>query len=133
MFGKRLESKKIQNMRLEHLREVSALKGEIEYYKAAQLETAHTCHFMAERMDKDYKEIASLRTEKERLHQLLKSADGAIKAIQKKNDKLTKDYDSLDERYQAALKELDELYKEHDAVIRELRDAQHTTEEAIGA
>ena len=133
MFGKRLESKKIRNMRLEHMRETCALKGEIEYYKANAQETAHTCHFLAERMDRDYKELASSRAEKERLHQLLKGADAAMKELQKKNEKLAKEFDSLDERYQAALKELDELYKEHDAVIREIRDAEHSREEAESA
>lgn len=133
MFGKRIESKKIRNMRLEHLRETSELRGEIEYYRAHAQETAHTCHFLAERMDKDYKELASARAEKERLHQLLKGADAAMKELQKKNEKLSEDFDSLDERYQAALKELDELYKEHDALIREIRDAQHVPEEAESA
>ena len=120
-------------MRLEHLRETSELRGEIEYYRAHAQETAHTCHFLAERMDKDYKELASARAEKERLHQLLKGADAAMKELQKKNEKLSEDFDSLDERYQAALKELDELYKEHDALIREIRDAQHVPEEAESA
>ena len=55
-----------------------------------------------------------------------------MKELQKKNEKLSEDFDSLDERYQAALKELDELYKEHDALIREIRDGTSTSLEVAG-
>lgn len=92
---KRFESKRLRNMRLEHKREVCALRGEIEYYKAAQIETAHTAHFMAERMNKDYDELSTLRAEVKRLHQMLKIGEEARKGIAEKYNSLREQYDQL--------------------------------------
>ncbi len=92
---KRLESKKIRDLRLEHLRETSALRGEIEYYKAAQIETAHTCHFLADRMSKDAEETAKLRAENDRLRKMLKASEEARKSIAEKHHRLEELYDEL--------------------------------------
>ena len=89
------ESKQIRDMRLAHLRETSELRGEIEYYKAAQIETAHTAHFMAERMNKDYDELSTLRAEVKRLHQMLKIGEEARKGIAEKYNALRELYDQL--------------------------------------
>jgi hypothetical protein len=91
----RFESAKVRNLRLEHKREVCALRGEIEYYKAAQIETAHTAHFMAERMNKDAAETAKLRAEVKRLKQMLKIGDEARKGIAEKYNALREAYDEL--------------------------------------
>lgn len=91
----RFESAKVRNLRLEHKREVCALRGEIEYYKAAQIETAHTAHFMAERMNKDYEELSTLRAEVKRLHQMLKIGEEARKGIAEKYNALRDQYDQL--------------------------------------
>ena len=91
----RFESAKVRNLRLEHKREVCALRGEVEYYKAAQIETAHTAHFMAERMDKDYAELEKLRAEVKRLHQMLKIGEEARKGIAEKYNALREQYDQL--------------------------------------
>ncbi len=96
----RFESTKVKNLQLEHKREVCALKGEIEYYKAAQLETAHTCHFLAERMDKDYKEMTALRAENERLRKVLTASEEARKNIAEKHHRLTELYDQLQEDHE---------------------------------
>ena len=97
---KRFESKRLRNMRLEHKREVCALRGEIEYYKAAQIETAHTAHFMAERMNKDYDELSTLRAEVKRLHQMLKIGEEARKGIAEKYNALREQYDQLAEDHE---------------------------------
>jgi chromosome segregation ATPase len=91
----RFESAKVRNLRLEHKREVCALRGEVEYYKAAQLETAHTAHFMAERMNKDYTELSTLRAEVKRLHQMLKISEETRKGIAEKYNALREQYDQL--------------------------------------
>lgn len=91
----RFESAKVRNLRLEHKREVCALRGEIEYYKAAQIETAHTAHFMAERMNKDYDELSTLRAEVKRLQQMLKIGEEARKVIAEKYNALREQYDQL--------------------------------------
>ena len=91
----RFESAKVRNLRLEHKREVCALRGEVEYYKAAQIETAHTAHFMAERMNKDYDELSTLRAEVKRLHQMLKIGEEARKGIAEKYTALREQYDQL--------------------------------------
>ena len=91
----RFESAKVRNLRLEHKREVCALRGEIEYYKAAQIETAHTAHFMAERMNKDYNELSTLRSEVKRLQQMLKIGEEARKGIAEKYNALREQYDQL--------------------------------------
>lgn len=91
----RFESAKVRNLRLEHKREVCALRGEIEYYKAAQIETAHTAHFMAERMSKDAEETAKLRAEVKRLQQMLKIGEEARKGIAEKYNALREEYDQL--------------------------------------
>ena len=91
----RFESAKVRNLRLEHKREVCALRGEVEYYKAAQIETAHTAHFMAERMNKDYAELSTLRAEVKRLHQMLKIGEEARKGIAEKYNALRELYDQL--------------------------------------
>lgn len=91
----RFESAKVRNLRLEHKREVCALRGEIEYYKAAQIETAHTAHFMAERMNKDYDELSTLRAEVKRLQQMLKIGEEARKGIAEKYNALRDQYDQL--------------------------------------
>ena len=97
---KRFESKRLRNMRLEHKREVCALRGEVEYYKAAQIETAHTAHFMAERMNKDYDELSTLRAEVKRLHQMLKIGEEARKGIAEKYNALREQYDQLAEDHE---------------------------------
>lgn len=97
---KRFESKRLRNMRLEHKREVCALRGEVEYYKAAQIETAHTAHFMAERMNKDYDELSTLRAEVKRLHQMLKIGEEARKGIAEKYNALREQYDQLSEDHE---------------------------------
>ena len=91
----RFESAKVRNLRLEHKREVCALRGEIEYYKAAQIETAHTAHFLAERMNKDAEETAKLRAEVKRLQQMLKIGEEARKGIAEKYNALREQYDQL--------------------------------------
>ena len=96
----RFESAKVRNLRLEHKREVCALRGEVEYYKAAQIETAHTAHFMAERMDKDYAELEKLRAEVKRLHQMLKIGEEARKGIAEKYNALREQYDQLAEDHE---------------------------------
>ena len=92
---KKIESKAIRDMRLSHLRETSELRGEVEYYKAAQLESAHTAHFMAERMNKDYAELSTLRAEVKRLHQMLKIGEEARKGIAEKYNALREQYEQL--------------------------------------
>lgn len=91
----RFESAKVRNLRLEHKREVCALRGEVEYYKAAQIETAHTAHFLADRMSKDAEETAKLRSENDRLRKMLKASEEARKSIAEKHHRLEELYDEL--------------------------------------
>lgn len=107
---KRFESKRIRDMRLEHLRESSELRGEIEYYKAAQIETAHTCHFLAERMNKDAEELSKLRDEIKRLRQMLKIGEEARKGIAEK-------YNALHEVYDQLKRDYDEAQADHEKLV----------------
>ena len=106
----RFESAEVRNLRLEHKREVCALRGEIEYYKAAQIETAHTAHFLAERMDKDYKDLTALRAENERLRKMLKASEEARRSSAEK-------YLRLHEQYEEQIRNYDQLEADHEKLV----------------
>lgn len=106
----RIESVKVRNLRLEFKRKESELRGEIEYYKAAQIETAHTCHFLAERMDKDYKDMAALRAENERLRKMLKASEEARRSS-------TEKYLRLHEQYEEQIRNYDQLEADHEKLV----------------
>ena len=107
---KRFESKRLRNMRLEHKREVCALRGEIEYYKAAQIETAHTAHFLADRMSKDAEETAKLRSENDRLRKMLKASEEARRSSAEK-------YLRLHEQYEEQIRNYDQLEADHEKLV----------------
>lgn len=51
-----------------------------------------------------------------------------LSMLDRRFKELCENYDKLAERYAEKQRELEEIYAEHDALIRELRDRQHSEE-----
>lgn len=149
LFGKN----RIKSLKYELKRQKCDMQGEIDRYREQALETAHTCHYLAEIMERNYKALKTMTAERDRLAQMLRVCEDARKGLGEKNRELNSQNEALDARFRqmtdrqdelqdklrAREQELEELYKEHEALVRELRDSQHgrtdddTGEEAMSA
>lgn len=144
-------TRRIENLERELRRQKCAMQGDVDYYREKAIEQGAVSHHLCQIMERDYKALTETRKEKDRLAQMLKVCDDARKSLAEKNrdlankmdllsrrfDELTEQYDKQSDKLSAKERELDELYKEHEALIREIRDEQHTPavqeQEAISA